>query len=59
MIIDLTPDELRHVISAMNEYLYNMAKLERTFNIKILDTLSSLANAHRKLLIAQSADHQS
>lgn len=52
MTIEFTPDELRYVINAMNEYLYNMAQLERTFSIKIIDTLTTIASAHRKLLEA-------
>jgi hypothetical protein len=52
--ISFNKEELRHLVNAMNEYLYNMARLERTFDIKIIDTLTCIAAAHKKLLEARA-----
>jgi len=51
-MINFTQEELHHVVNAMNEYLYNYAKLERQFNIKIIDTLTTISSAQKKIITA-------
>lgn len=50
--ISFTRDELKQLKGATNEWLVHMATLERTYSIKIVDTITVCASVHRKVLQA-------